>query len=184
MLLAVAMYEWLTVMTSSPVRTPTANSARCRAVVPLETAQACGAPTKVANPLSKAATSGPCVTQPERMARSAADTSSRPSCGRATGMNLDMRENFSEFALTRHLSGTRGTLGIRHGPPRLPDVPPATRPRGGADLLRSRRSFEIQAASWLSRRPLAVWGRRSPFVRDRTPEPLSNPSRATAGGRD
>ena len=45
MLLAVAMYEWLTVMTSSPGCTPAASSARCSAVVQLDTAQACGAPT-------------------------------------------------------------------------------------------------------------------------------------------
>ena len=37
---AVAMNEWLTVMTSSPARTPTASSPRCSAVVPLDTAQA------------------------------------------------------------------------------------------------------------------------------------------------
>ena len=67
--LAVAMKEWLTVMTSSPGLTPTASSARCSAVVQFETAQACGAPTNAANSRSNAATSGPCVIQPERMTR-------------------------------------------------------------------------------------------------------------------
>ena len=65
MAFAVAMNEWLTVTTSSPGPTPTASSARCSAVVQLETAQACGAPTAAANSRSKAATSGPCVTQPD-----------------------------------------------------------------------------------------------------------------------
>src|SRR6516164_899824 len=78
-------------MTSSPGRTPTASSARCKAVVPLETAHACRAPTK-------AATSGPCVTQPERIALSAAETSSAPRCGSATGTNsLDMTCNTPWF---------------------------------------------------------------------------------------
>src|SRR5215471_2845786 len=81
-------------MTSSPGRTPTASNAKCNAVVPLETAHACGAPTKSANSRSKAATSGPCVTQPERIALSAADTSSGPRFGRATGTkSLDMACN-------------------------------------------------------------------------------------------
>ena len=39
--LAVAMYEWLTVITSSPGPTPTPSSARCSAVVQFDTAQAC-----------------------------------------------------------------------------------------------------------------------------------------------
>jgi hypothetical protein len=38
--LAVAMKLWLTVMTSSPGTTPATSSARCSAVVQLETAQA------------------------------------------------------------------------------------------------------------------------------------------------
>ena len=59
MALAVAMNEWLTVMTSSPGPTPTASSARCSAVVQFDTAQACGAPTNAANSRSNAATSGP-----------------------------------------------------------------------------------------------------------------------------
>src|SRR5574342_378127 len=86
MTLAVAMKEWLTVTTSSPGRTPTASSARCSAVVPLETAQAWRAPTYAANSRSKAATSGPCVTQPERMARPAAWTSASSMSGFATGI--------------------------------------------------------------------------------------------------
>src|SRR5678816_4847117 len=65
---AVAMNEWLTVTTSSPGPTPTASSARCSAVVQLDTAQACGAPTAAANSRSNAATSGPCVTHPDKIA--------------------------------------------------------------------------------------------------------------------
>ena len=42
---AVAMKEWLTVTTMSPGFTPAARSARCRAVVQLDTAQAYGEPT-------------------------------------------------------------------------------------------------------------------------------------------
>src|SRR5579859_573586 len=72
-------------MTSSPGRTPTASRARCKAVVPLDTAHACAAPTNPANSRSNAATSGPCVIHPDRMARCAAETSSWPSRGRATG---------------------------------------------------------------------------------------------------
>ena len=44
--LAEATKQWLTVTTSSPGPTPAASSARCRAVVQFETAQAWGAPTK------------------------------------------------------------------------------------------------------------------------------------------
>jgi hypothetical protein len=80
------MKEWLTVTTSSPLATPLATSARCSAVVQLDTAQACAAPTAAANSRSKAATSGPCVTQPERMARRAASASRSSIHGRATGI--------------------------------------------------------------------------------------------------
>ena len=73
-------------MTSSPAPTPAAISARCSAVVPLETAHAWGAPTTPANSRSKASTSGPCVTQPERMARRAASTSRSSMTGLATGI--------------------------------------------------------------------------------------------------
>src|SRR3954453_19838845 len=98
MLFAVAIYEWLTVITSSPGRTPTASSARWRAVVPLETAHACVAPTNSANSRSKAATSGPCVTQPDKIALPAAETSCSPRCGRATGTKfLDMARNAPRF---------------------------------------------------------------------------------------
>src|SRR4051812_6648312 len=74
-LLAVAINEWLTVTTSSPGLTPAASKARCNAVVQLVTAQACGEPTNSANSRSNAATSGPCVTQPERITRRAASAS-------------------------------------------------------------------------------------------------------------
>src|SRR5215468_9927242 len=72
MLLAVAMNEWLTVTTSSPRPTPAARRAKCSPTVQLDTAHACLAPTAAANSASNAATSGPCVTQPERSGRRAA----------------------------------------------------------------------------------------------------------------
>src|SRR6185312_17553269 len=80
------MNEWLTVITASPAPTTTASSARCSAVVQLETAHAYGAPTATANSRSKAATSGPCVTHPDKMARRAASASRSSSQGRATGI--------------------------------------------------------------------------------------------------
>src|SRR5262245_63501068 len=82
------MKEWLTVTTSSEGPTPSAVSATWSAVVQLETAQAYGAPTASANSRSKAATSGPCVTHPERIARRAASASRSSSQGRATGIRL------------------------------------------------------------------------------------------------
>src|ERR1043166_347424 len=85
-LLAVAIKEWLTVITSSPCLTPTAKRARCKAVVQLEAAHAYFAPTKAANSSSNAATSGPWVTQPERIARLAASASCSPIHGLAIGM--------------------------------------------------------------------------------------------------
>src|SRR5258706_16216685 len=86
MLLAVAMYEWLTVITSSPGPISTAIRARWSALVQLDTAHACDAPTDAANSRSKAATSGPCVTQPDRIARDAASASRSSIHGRATGI--------------------------------------------------------------------------------------------------
>src|SRR4051812_23763912 len=86
MALAVAMNEWLTVITSSPAPTPTARSARCSAVVQFDTAHANGAPTNVANSRSKAATSGPWVSQPVDSGRRTASISADPSEGRATGI--------------------------------------------------------------------------------------------------
>ena len=62
-------------MTSSPGPTPTASRARCSAVVQFDTAQACGRAGEAANSCSKAATSGPCVIQPERMTSAAASAS-------------------------------------------------------------------------------------------------------------
>src|SRR5688572_24679306 len=47
------MNEWLTVTTSSPGRTPAASSAKCSAVVQLETAHACGAPPPRRTPARK-----------------------------------------------------------------------------------------------------------------------------------
>src|SRR5215510_4609823 len=86
MAFAVAMNEWLTVITSSSASTPTARSARCSAVVQFETAQANGAPTNAANSRSKAATSGPCVSHPDDRGRRMASNSACPSDGRATGI--------------------------------------------------------------------------------------------------
>src|SRR6185503_16766289 len=80
-------YVWVTVTTSSSAPTPTPRRARWSAVVQLDTAQACGVPTAAANSSSKAATSGPCVTQPDRIARRAASASASPSSGRAIGIS-------------------------------------------------------------------------------------------------
>ena len=63
-----------------------ASSARCSAVVQFDTAQACGAPTKPANSRSNAATSGPCVTQPDRITRRTASTSRSSRIGLAIGI--------------------------------------------------------------------------------------------------
>src|SRR5581483_3086612 len=87
-LLAVAMYEWLTVTTSSPGPTHAASSARCSAAVPDETTHACGAPKNSPSSRSNAATSGPCSTQPERITSAAASASSAASSGRAIGSGL------------------------------------------------------------------------------------------------
>src|SRR5262249_789460 len=89
MQLAVAMKEWLTVMTSSPGFTPAASNAKCNADVQLETAVAWGAPTYSANSRSNAATSGPWVTQPDRIGRRAARASASPIVGLATGIIFD-----------------------------------------------------------------------------------------------
>src|SRR5947209_3925454 len=59
----------------------------CSAAVQLDAAHAYGAPTYAPNSRSKAATSGPCVSQPDRMARRAAAASASPSDGRAIGMS-------------------------------------------------------------------------------------------------
>src|SRR5579859_3040515 len=99
------MKEWLTVITSSPGRTPTASSARWSAVVQLATAQACGAPTMAANSRSKAATSGPCVTHPLRIERRAASASRSSIQGRATGIMRSALE-----ADTRYLLDLAGRL--------------------------------------------------------------------------
>ena len=88
MALAVAMKEWLTVMTVSPGRTPTASRARCRAEVQLDTAQAQGACVQAAKAASNSRTRGPWVTHPERMASWAAWASSSASQGLAKAMAL------------------------------------------------------------------------------------------------
>src|SRR6266853_3611091 len=77
---------------------PRVSHARCRAVVQFATAQACLAPTYSANSLSNAATSGPWVTQPERIGRPAAWASSAPRHGLAIGIRksslLDITHTF------------------------------------------------------------------------------------------
>src|SRR4051812_43128160 len=86
MLLALAMKEWLAVITSSPADTPAASRARCSAVVQFDTAQAYGAPIAVANSRSNAATWGPCETQPESTASRAASASAALIRGFAIGI--------------------------------------------------------------------------------------------------
>src|SRR5262249_34631639 len=85
MALAVAMKEWLTVITSSPSPTPAASSARCSAVVQVDTAHAGLAPAGLANSVSNAATSGPWADQPDGMTRAAAADSASPTSGFAIG---------------------------------------------------------------------------------------------------
>ncbi len=80
------MNEWLTVITSSPGPIPAAISAQCKAVVPLDTETAWGAPTHAANSRSKASASGPWVIHPDSITRRTAAISGSPSIGRATGM--------------------------------------------------------------------------------------------------
>ena len=65
-------------ITTSPGFTPTVRSARCKAFVQLETAQAYFEPTKEANASSNCLTFGPWVTQPERITSLAAAASSSP----------------------------------------------------------------------------------------------------------
>lgn len=73
-------------MTTSPGRTPTARSARWRAVVQLETAQAYGDPTYKAKSSSNCLTFGPCVSHPEEITSIAAAVSSAPRHGLAIGI--------------------------------------------------------------------------------------------------
>src|SRR4051794_16192651 len=86
MQLAVAINEWLAVITSSPGEILSAVNARCKAVVQLDTAHAKGAPTKAANSRSNAATWGPCDTQPDSTASRAASASSFSRTGIAIGI--------------------------------------------------------------------------------------------------
>ena len=86
MALAVAMNEWLAVITSSPGPTPMASNARWSAVVQFETAQAWAAPISSANSRSKAATCGPCETQPDNTAWWAASASAFSRTGIAIGI--------------------------------------------------------------------------------------------------
>ena len=62
-----------------------ASSARCRAAVQFDTAQAWSAPTSAANSCSKAATSGPWVSQPERIAAPRRPPPARPSPAEQAG---------------------------------------------------------------------------------------------------
>ena len=84
------MKLWLTVTTRSPGPTSSTRKANSSAAVPLEAATAWGAPTVAANSVSKAATSGPCITQPERTTRAAASASSAPRSGRTMGTRTGM----------------------------------------------------------------------------------------------
>ncbi len=79
--LAEATNENGEVMTSSPSLTPTARSARCRPLVPEETALACAAPTRAANASSNAGTRGPSDNCPDRRTSMTARSSSAPRTG-------------------------------------------------------------------------------------------------------
>jgi hypothetical protein len=83
--LAEATNEKGDVTTSSPSETPAARSARCRPAVPLDTALACVAPTRVPNADSNSSTRGPRDRRPERRTSSTAVSSASPMSGRASG---------------------------------------------------------------------------------------------------
>src|SRR3954467_14748842 len=83
---AVAINEWLAVITSGPDEISNAVSARCNAVVQLDTAHAKGAPINAANSRSNAATCGPCETQPDSTPSRAASASSFARTGIAIGI--------------------------------------------------------------------------------------------------
>ncbi len=83
---AVATNENGVVTTSSPSSTPTARSARCRPVVPDDTAEAWRAPTRSANASSNAGTRGPSERCPERSTSSTACSSRSPITGLASGI--------------------------------------------------------------------------------------------------
>jgi hypothetical protein len=78
-------------MTSSPAVTPLDSRPRCSPEVPELTAtQARPSPKWAANSSSKALTSGPWASMPDRMTRVTASISSSPTSGRAGGMNSAM----------------------------------------------------------------------------------------------
>ena len=159
MAFAVAMNEWLTVMTSSPAPTPTASSARCSAVVQLETAHACGAPTYSANSRSNAATSGPCVTQPDRITRRTASTSRSSRIGFAIGNLLHrlLARLHPVLALALMLDGEAP-----------PAHPPATAGTGPARRRRSQTAatscVTTAPAPTMAPRPMVTPGRIVAFV--------------------
>ncbi|TND06494.1 MAG: hypothetical protein FD123_3532 [Bacteroidetes bacterium] len=79
--LAVATQVNAGTSTSSPGPTPAASSARCSAVVQLETAIACFTPWRSAKSRSNSFTFGPCVTQPLNKGSRMACHSSSPRQG-------------------------------------------------------------------------------------------------------
>src|SRR3954453_4467254 len=84
--LAVAMNQLLAVITSSPGEISKAVSARCKAVVQLDTAHAKGALTSAAHSRSNAATCDPRETPPDSTAVRAASASSLATTGIAIGI--------------------------------------------------------------------------------------------------
>ena len=120
-------------MTSSPGPTPAASRPRCRPDVPELTATQVRPSTSAsANSCSKAATSGPWATMPERSTRSTAARSSSPMIGLAAGMNVG-RQAFSSpevSVVTRVLAPVAGQTS-EPSPSLLQRVPGAADP---ADL--------------------------------------------------
>ena len=72
-------------ITSSPGPRPAARHIRCRAAVPLETAQACGTPTYSANAASNSDVRGPMLSQPERYVAATASMSASVTRTSASG---------------------------------------------------------------------------------------------------
>ncbi len=110
--LAEATNENGLVTTSSPSSTPAARNARCSPAVPLETAQALGAPTRAAKADSKAGTRGPSESCPERSTSSTARSSSSPSSGRASGMGSALTYRSSLLRPGSLLGSRRDLAGL------------------------------------------------------------------------
>ena len=138
-------------MTSSPGPTPATSKARCRAVVQLETAQAWRAPVKRANSVSKAATCGPCVSQPESTTAAAASASSRPIKGCAIGITQATFDSCSVAALGPPPVDELGKPILKRN--RGLEADGAAREAGVGKTARHRIDGALLAMDWIDVRP-------------------------------